>query len=99
MPRCCMREGGASTKRQCLRSTSISISQCGFSKVDFRIAPVTVNDLDVSYPPQPWWAIAAPGARIAASDRNKRRVIDAIGCLRQYQEQYLSAPELIARFA
>jgi hypothetical protein len=53
MPRRSMRAGGASTKRQCLRSTSISISQCGFSKVDFRISPVTVNDFDVSYPPQP----------------------------------------------
>jgi hypothetical protein len=27
----CMREGGARTKCQCLPSTSISISQCGFS--------------------------------------------------------------------
>jgi hypothetical protein len=53
MPRDCMRDGGASTKRQCLPSTSISISQCGFSKVDLVILPVTVNDFDVSYPPQP----------------------------------------------
>ena len=34
---------------------------------------------------QPWWAIAEPGARAAASSRNKRRVTDVIGCLRQYQ--------------
>jgi hypothetical protein len=48
-----MRDGGARMKCQCLPSTSISISQCGFSKADFMILPVTVNDFDVSYPPQP----------------------------------------------
>src|SRR6185369_10097018 len=77
-----MRDGGARMKCQCLPSTSISISQCGFSKVDFRILPVTVNDFDVSYPPQPWWAMAEAGARLAARDRNKRRLI-AMASLRR----------------